>query len=239
MAKFVDAPDRLDIHVVARDGDARSALTGIVLLLGHSATTYSDLAELLHVCPYKGIILVQQHAADGDMHQLLGRLGKQGIALPVIVAAANPRTEEVVASIKSGAVDYLQMPVEANCLARSLSRVVEEARVHGKARYHRIDAKCRVQKLSRRERQVLEHLVGGCSNKVIARHLGISPRTVEIHRANMMTKLRANNAAEAVRIWLLTILEVGQPCMDEGIFDDRFLPTGIRKAHSPMDHVLT
>src|SRR5690606_20180289 len=113
-----------------------------------------------------------------------------------------PTTEQIVAAIKSGALDYLRLPIEPGRLARALRRVVDEAEAHGRARYRLVEARRRVGSLSRREREVLEWLSLGCSNKVIARELGISPRTVEIHRANMMAKLRASHAAEAIRIWL-------------------------------------
>ena len=104
--------------------------------------------------------------------------------------------------------DYLQLPLEAGRLARALARVVEEADAHGRARRRLTEARQRIGMLSKREREVLELLAIGSSNKLIARELTISPRTVEIHRSNMMTKLRAGHSAEAVRIWLEAELEV-------------------------------
>jgi FixJ family two-component response regulator len=139
--------------------------------------------------------------------ELFDRLGEQGLWVPLIVCEEEPRIERVVAAIKGGALDDLQLPLEAGRLARSLARVVEEADAHGRARQHLVEARWRVARLSRREREVLELLAVGNSNKLIARELSISPRTVEIHRSNMMTKLGAAHAAEAVRLWLQSGLE--------------------------------
>ena len=141
------------------------------------------------------------------------------------IASADPATEKVVAAIKSGALDYLDLPIEPARLARSLSRVVAEAEARGMARRRLTDARRRVARLSGREREVLEWLALGSSNKVIARELGISPRTVEIHRANMMGKLGARHAAEAIRVWLQACLESTiQP--DEGAHAEKRRRTG-------------
>ncbi|MEM6267027.1 MAG: LuxR C-terminal-related transcriptional regulator, partial [Pseudomonadota bacterium] len=83
-----------------------------------------------------------------------------------------------------------------------LDRIAKEAEVFGAARRRMIEARDRIASLSGREREVLDWLAEGSSNKVIARELDISPRTVEIHRANMMNKLGARHAAEAVRLKL-------------------------------------
>lgn len=199
--------DRLVIHIVDGDSRSRAEQARIVLALGHHAEVYSDVDELLDRLPESGVILARQHAVGDDVEHLFERLGEESIWMPVILAAADPSAEQIVAAIKSGALDYLHLPIEGGRLARSLSRVVDEAAAHGRARHRLMDARRRVEALSKREREVLEWLALGCSNKVIARELGISPRTVEIHRANMMDKLGARHAAEAIRVWLQTGLE--------------------------------
>ncbi|MBO0749911.1 MAG: hypothetical protein J2O44_05730, partial [Porphyrobacter sp.] len=202
---------RLTLHIVDSDSRSRAEQASIAFALGYHAEVYSDLAELLDRPPHGGVILLRQRASDDSLGELFERFGERGVWLPVIVCAEEPQIERVVAAIKSGALDYLQLPLEAGRLARSLARVVAEADAHGRARRRLVDARRRVAALSRREREVLELLSVGSSNKIIARELAISPRTVEIHRANMMTKLHAGHAAEAVRIWLQSGLEVGIP----------------------------
>lgn len=198
---------RLAIHIVDGDSRSRAEQARIAFTLGHHAEVYSDIAELLARPPREGIVLARQRAMEVSLRDLFDKMGKQGIWLPVIVCDEEPQIEQVVGAIKNGALDYLQLPLEAGRLARSIARVVAEADAHGRARWCRAEARRRVAALSRRERQVLEWLAVGSSNKIIARELEISPRTVEIHRANMMTKLQAAHAAEAVRVWLQSELE--------------------------------
>lgn len=199
--------DTLVIHVVDGDSRSRAEHARVVLALGHHAEVYSSVEEFFDLPPESGVILARQHPASPNVDELFERLAEEGIWLPVIVAAADPTCEQVVAAIKSGALDYVPLPLDPGRLARSLSRVMPEAEAHGRARHRLLDARRRVGTLSRREREVLEWLALGCSNKVIARELGISPRTVEIHRANMMVKLGARHAAEAIRVWLQAGLE--------------------------------
>jgi len=202
---------RLIIHIVDGDSRSRAEQARIAFALGHHAEVYSDLGELLDRPPRDGIVLVRQRAMDVSLGELFEQMGRQGVWLPVIVCAEEPQIESVVSAIKCGVLDYLQLPLEAGRLARSIARVIAEADAHGQARCRRAEARRRVSTLSRRERQVLEWLSRGSSNKVIARELDISPRTVEIHRANMMAKLQAAHAAEAVRVWLQSGLEGSLP----------------------------
>jgi FixJ family two-component response regulator len=199
------------IHIVDDDSRSRAEQARTAFALGHHAEVYSDLAELLDRPPYDGVILLRQGTLDRPVGELFEHLGREGVWLPLIVCAFEPQIEAVVAAIKEGALDYLQLPLETGRLARSLGRVIAEADVHGLARRRLAEARRRVSTLSKREREVLELLSLGSSNKIIARELSISPRTVEIHRANMMTKLRAGHAAEAVRLWLQSGLEAQVP----------------------------
>lgn len=198
---------RLTIHIVDGDMRSRAEQARTVFALGHHAEVYDELEELLKRPPETGVLLIRQGVLEPTLTELLDRLGDQGLWLPVVVCAVDPELERVVAAIKQGALDYLQLPLDHTRLARSLTTVEREAATHGAARRRLNYARGRVQTLSRREREVLEWLAEGSSNKVIARELEISPRTVEIHRANMMGKMGARHAAEAVRLWLESGLE--------------------------------
>jgi len=198
---------RFILHIVDDDSRSRAEQARTAFALGHHAEVYSDLGELLDRSPHDGVILLRQRSMDISLAEMFERLGEQGVWLPVVVCAEEPKLDRVIEAIKSGALDYLQLPLEVGRLARSLGRVVEEADANALARRRLTEARRRVGMLSKRERQVLELLSIGSSNKLIARELGISPRTVEIHRSNMMTKLHAGHSAEAVRIWLESALE--------------------------------
>lgn len=201
----------LTLHIVDSDSRSRAEQARTAFALGHHAEVYSDLAELLDRRPTRGVLLLRERSIIASLGDLFERLGDVGVWLPVVVCAEEPRIGRVVAAIKGGALDYLQLPLEAGRLSRSLARVVSEAEAYGRVRHRLADARRRVSQLSKRELQVIELLAHGGSNKVIARELSISPRTVEIHRAKMMAKLRASHAAEAVRLWLEAGLETRRP----------------------------
>jgi FixJ family two-component response regulator len=185
------------LHIVDADSRGRAQLARLVFDLGHHAEVYAGWDEFALRAPQAGILL----ARDGpEVDHAFAALGRADIWLPLILAAEHPATDRVVAGIKRGALDFLELPCAADRLAGSLARVALEADTHSRARQRLIAARNRIAALSRREREVLDRLTDGCSNKAIARVLGISPRTVEIHRANMMTKLGAHHAADAVRL---------------------------------------
>ena len=190
------------LHFVDKDSRMRAELSRAAYGLGHHAEVYASFDELHERPPSDGIIIARDEHAEGGIARELFRLIQAGIWLPAIAIAEKPDAELVVRAIKAGALDYLALPVEPVTLATTLERVADEAEEVAAARQRIIEARERVDRLSRRESQVLELLVTGLSNKEIARELDISPRTVEIHRANMMLKLGVKHAAEAVRLAL-------------------------------------
>ncbi|ANU07381.1 Transcriptional regulatory protein FixJ [Paraurantiacibacter namhicola] len=158
--------------------------------------------ELLEAAPRDGIILVRDRITGGAMARTMDKLSACGTWLPVVAMARDAAPGRVVSAVKAGALDYLTLPLSREGLKASLAMVESEAAEQVAARRSEVEARQRIEKLSGREREVLDLLADGNSNKGIARELGISPRTVEIHRANMMMKLGAGHAAEAVRIYL-------------------------------------
>ena len=191
---------RLVLHFIDPSTRIRAELSRIGFELGHHAEVYGDVDELIEHTPRSGIIIARDDPAVGGVVATLDRLSQAGVWLPLLATDHDPDTARTVAAIKAGALDYLALPIERDAFARTLARMSEEARAHGEARRRMIEARDRIEALSNRERQVLDWLAEGSSNKAIARELEISPRTVEIHRANMMTKLGAKHSAEAVRL---------------------------------------
>jgi len=209
--------ERTTLHIVGGDSRSRAEQARIAFALGHHAEVYGELEELLDRPPVEGIVLAADEGPADGAKRLIARLGEAGVWLPVVLAADRPEIERVVAAIKAGALDYLVLPLEMGQFARRLDAILAEAGEHAERRRREIEARHAVGLLSRREREVLELLSAGCSNKEIARSLAISPRTVEIHRGNMMTKLGAGHAADAVRLWLDAQQEpeFGEPAASE------------------------
>ena len=188
------------LHIIDGSIRSRAAQAQTVFELGYHCEVYADALELIVHSPKNGIVIVRDEDGDGGAAAVLSSLANAGIWLPVIAASNNPEATKVVAAIKAGALDYVALPFEPGTLRATVERIDDEARAYGEARRKMIEARSRISALSPREREVLDWLADGCSNKMIARELQISPRTVEIHRANMMSKIGARHAAEAVRM---------------------------------------
>ncbi|WP_121120113.1 response regulator transcription factor [Croceibacterium ferulae] len=194
--------ERTHLHIVGGSSRSRAEQAQIAFALGHHAEVYSELDELLERSPGEGIILAANDTVTGGTAGLIRRLGEAGVSLPVVITADGFTINDVVDTITDGAMDCLVLPLELNALARRLQRVSAAAGPLVELRRRQIEARTRINQLSRREHEVLECLAAGKANKLIARDLDISPRTVEIHRANMMTKLGAGHPADAVRLWM-------------------------------------
>ena len=135
---------------------------------------------------------------------LLRKLKSDGVPVPVIVMTGHGDVPLAVEAMKLGAFDFVEKPFDDDVLLASVRAALgqREKRSLQDAERKQIDARMAV--LSARERQVLDGLVAGKPNKVIAYDLGISPRTIEIYRANVMTKMQANSLSELVRMALVT-----------------------------------
>ncbi|MDT0576177.1 LuxR C-terminal-related transcriptional regulator [Croceicoccus sp. F390] len=194
--------EHLTVHIVHPEPLARATVARSVFDLGDHAEVYADLGELLDRKPPRGVVLWHDDPAHGTLADLVNGLSAQGCWLPVIAMAHNPDIGRVVAAIRAGALAYLDQPVDQALLRLTLDKVAKEAVVQTLHRRRAAQARQRLATLSVREKEVLDLLAQGCSNKIIARDLAISPRTVEIHRGNMMEKLGAGHVAHAVRMQL-------------------------------------
>ena len=187
-----------NLHIVCGSSRARAEQARVGFELGHHCEVYADVDEFRATMPQSGIVLA---ADEGDgVSRVLAALEQAGVWLPVIATAPKPEPSEIVAAIKAGALDYLLLPLSVDVLSETLAVIAEEHRAFVEARQMVVDARSRISSLTPREQEVLDWLAEGCTTKVIARELDISPRTVEVHRANMMDKLGVNHSAEAIRL---------------------------------------
>ena len=140
---------------------------------------------------------------DASDPAVLRRLRELRVAVPVIVMTGHGDVPLAVEAMKIGAADFLEKPFDDEVLLTAVRSVLNQQESHNKQQAARADIEERLASLSNRERDVLEGLVAGHANKVIAFDLGISPRTVEIYRANLMTKMQAASLSDLVRMALV------------------------------------
>ncbi|MEX0852378.1 MAG: response regulator FixJ [Bauldia sp.] len=193
------------IHVVEDDQAVRESLAFLLAAAGFAARTYETAEAFLAALPEieGGCVITDVRMPGTDGMELLQRLSRLAPHLPVIVITGHGDIQLAVQAMKLGAVDFLEKPFDDESIlaaVRSASRRQQEA---GAEASRRTEAKDLLASLSSRERQVLDGLVAGLPNKTIAHDLGISPRTVEVYRANVMKKMQANSLSDLVRTALL------------------------------------
>jgi two-component system response regulator FixJ len=135
-----------------------------------------------------------------DGIELLKRLKTSRNSLPVLIMTGHGDVPLAVEAMKLGAVDFLEKPFEDDRLIAMIEVALKQAESGARSEAAALDIAARVESLSPRERQVMEGLVAGLSNKQIARDYDISPRTIEVYRANVMTKMLAGSLSELVRL---------------------------------------
>lgn len=198
-AQDQDAAERMFIHVVSTSQLERASTARFVFALGHHAEVYEDLDEFVNQSPDHGLVLVAEDGS-GTAQALMEKMTLQGLWLPVIGFAKSLEYAVVVEGIKSGVVNYIVGEVTPQNATLTLRKAYIEGQATQASRLRRAAARRAILSLSKREAEVLRHVTAGLSNKETARELGISPRTVEIHRMKMMAKIGVKTSAEAIRI---------------------------------------
>jgi two-component system response regulator FixJ len=194
------------VHIIDDDDALRDSLSFLLSSVGiktksyETATGYSNDPER-GAC---GCILTDVRMPGMSGIDLLRKLKSDGITVPVIVMTGHGDVPLAVEAMKLGALDFVEKPFNDDALIASVRSALGEAKRHSVHEEERKEIDARLAQLTARERQVLDGLVAGQPNKVIAYELGISPRTVEIYRANVMTKMQANSLSELVRMALVT-----------------------------------
>lgn len=188
------------INLLLVDGDfrRRAAICHCLTGSGLHVEPFEDTLELFARWPREGLLLV--HDAGNAVSALLDHMRHAGKWLPIIAFGEDPQPRRIVEAVLEGAVDYLVWPFDPAELDESARIATQRAAAASGSRLREAVARSRVERLTRREREVLAGVAGGLSNRLIGEKLKISPRTVEIHRANMLNKMGAHHTSEAIRI---------------------------------------
>jgi two-component system, LuxR family, response regulator FixJ len=190
------------IHLVDDDEGVRHSCSFMLRHAGFAVKTYPDGVAFLEAAPKaeSGCILLDVQMPHMDGLEVQQRLNALGLAMPVIVLTGHGDVEVAVKAMKAGAVDFVEKPYEKHTLIDAIERAFERLDARSMKDVLEEEARGRVDRLTPRERDVLKGLVDGFTNKMIAETLDISPRTVEIHRANLMEKLDAPSLSSVLRI---------------------------------------
>ncbi|WP_046867021.1 response regulator FixJ [Microvirga massiliensis] len=193
------------VHVIDDDVAVRKALSFLLVSAEFHVRVHASAVDFLDFVAdiEVGCIVTDVRMPGMDGIEFMGRLRERGFRTPVVVMTGHADVPLAVEAMKAGAVDFLEKPfsddrfleVVQSAIRASQDRPTESEEVRA--------AKALIESLSERESQVLQGLVDGKANKVIAHDLELSPRTVEIYRANVMNKLKAKSLSEVIRMALL------------------------------------
>ena len=192
------------VSIVDDDGAVRDSLQALLESAGFEVRAFDTARKVLDdpTLAQSGCLVTDIRMPDMDGLTLQEELVRRQVRLPVIVVTGHGDVPLAVQAMKAGAMNFMEKPFDDDLLIDTIRRALSlDAEARSQASLAQ-DAKDRIDRLTERERQVLEHLVAGRQNKVIAYALDISPRTVEIHRANLMDKMRARTLSDLVRLAL-------------------------------------
>jgi two-component system response regulator FixJ len=206
-------PDPM-VHVIDDDDAVRESLEFLLRTAQIPVRTYDSATAFLDVLPAaeSGCIITDVRMPDLSGIDLLRRLKELDVTMPVIVITGHGDVPLAVEAMKVGAVDFFEKPFDDEALIGAVRSALDRQENAGKRNTELAEIRTKLDTLSGRERDVLQGLVAGHPNKTIAYDLGISPRTVEIYRANLMTKMNAASLSDVVRMAIVAgILDRSDP----------------------------
>jgi two-component system, LuxR family, response regulator FixJ len=197
-------PVRRKVYVIDDDEAVRDSLKFLLDSANFNVMLFETAASFLEALPTLqfGCVVSDVRMPGLDGMELLKRMKAGHSSFPIVIMTGHGDVPLAVEAMKLGAVDFVEKPFEDDRLIGMIEAALRQAEPAAKSEAVTLDIAARIATLSPRERQVMDGLVAGLSNKLIARDYDISPRTIEVYRANVMTKMQANSLSELVRLAL-------------------------------------
>jgi two-component system response regulator FixJ len=189
------------VYLIDDDAAIRHALGVFLENAGFQVSTYASALDFLGECTTMtgGVLLLDQRMPGMSGMQLQERLDELGIFMPIIFITGHGDVQMSVAAMKAGAMDFLEKPFDNSELLKCIREAGKKAAVRRSELQQKNDVEKRYATLTSREMEVMQYIVQGKSNRVIAEYLGLSNRTIEVHRARVMAKMGADSLADLVR----------------------------------------
>lgn len=189
------------VYIVDDDPSVRHSLTWLLESVDQQVKTYASPSEFL--AEYReggaGCLILDVRMPEISGLDLQEQLIKDGFTLPIIIITGHADVPMAIRALKAGAFDFIEKPFNDQLLIERIQQAIEHCHSLTKKHQQRLESVERLSKLTPREKQVLAGVVAGKSNKVIAKELDISIKTIEVHRANLMAKMKADSLSDLIR----------------------------------------
>ncbi|MGB9115615.1 response regulator FixJ [Bradyrhizobium sp.] len=195
-------PSKRKVYVIDDDAAMRDSLNFLLDAADFDVTLFETATKFLDILPGLefGCVVSDVRMPGLDGIELLKRMKTLKSPFPIVIMTGHGDIPLAVEAMKLGAVEFLEKPFEDDRLIDVIEAAIRQGEPSAKNEAVTRDIASRIATLSPRERQVMDGLIAGLSNKLIARDYDISPRTIEVYRANVMTKMQANSLSELVRL---------------------------------------
>jgi two-component system, LuxR family, response regulator FixJ len=202
-------PTNRVVHIIDDDEAVRHSLAFLLSSAGLAVRLYDSAAAFLLDLPSAqgGCLITDVRMPGMTGLELLHELKAKACGLPAIVITGHGDVPLAVEAMKAGAIDFIEKPFDQEALLSAVEAALDRRKMEARGGEDRAAVAAKLALLSERERQVLEGLISGHPNKTIAYNLGISPRTVEVYRSNLMTKMEAKSLSELIRMAILAQIQ--------------------------------